>query len=131
MSAWISDPPLSARPARNSASHPHRGGAGAPWQRAAGADPVPGDLADLRQADSPAPNWLTELRGVDAVVHVAAHILLRRKSAHPLTNWLVSFTGRDRSYDITAAKSELGYSPDVTLEKGLAEMSSSRPAGTT
>ncbi|MET8007892.1 NAD-dependent epimerase/dehydratase family protein [Nonomuraea glycinis] len=49
--------------------------------------------------------------------------LLRRKSAPPLTNWLVSFTGRDRSYDITAARTELGYSPDVTLEKGLAEMS--------
>jgi nucleoside-diphosphate-sugar epimerase len=49
--------------------------------------------------------------------------LLRRKSAPPLTNWLVSFTGRDRSYDITAARTALGYSPDVTLEKGLAEMS--------
>jgi nucleoside-diphosphate-sugar epimerase len=51
--------------------------------------------------------------------------LLRQKSAPPLTNWLVSFTGRDRSYDITAARRELGYSPGVTLEKGLAEMSSS------
>ncbi|MEV7806941.1 NAD(P)-dependent oxidoreductase [Microbispora sp. NPDC088329] len=48
--------------------------------------------------------------------------LLRRNSAPPLTNWLVSFTGRDRSYDITTARKELGYSPDVTLEKGLAEM---------
>ncbi|WP_369227447.1 NAD-dependent epimerase/dehydratase family protein [Streptomyces sp. R39] len=51
--------------------------------------------------------------------------LLRLKSAPPLTNWLVSFTGRDRSYDITAARTELGYSPDVTLEKGLAEISPS------
>lgn len=51
--------------------------------------------------------------------------LLRRESAPPLTNWLVSFTGRDRSYDITAARKELGYSPEVTLEKGLAEMSQS------
>ena len=50
--------------------------------------------------------------------------LLRRKTAPPLTNWLVSWTGRDRSYDITAARAELGYSPDVTLEKGLAEMKS-------
>ncbi|WP_197038748.1 hypothetical protein [Herbidospora cretacea] len=49
--------------------------------------------------------------------------LLRRRSAPPLTNWLVSFTGHDRSYDITAARSELGYTPDMTLEKGLAEMS--------
>ncbi|WP_327047955.1 NAD(P)-dependent oxidoreductase [Microbispora sp. NBC_01189] len=50
--------------------------------------------------------------------------LLRRKTAPPLTNWLVGWTGRDRSYDITAARTELGYSPDVTLEKGLAEMKS-------
>ncbi|WP_408638195.1 NAD-dependent epimerase/dehydratase family protein [Nonomuraea corallina] len=49
--------------------------------------------------------------------------LLRRKTAPPLTNWLVGFAGRDRSYDITAARKELGYSPDVTLEKGLSEMS--------
>ncbi len=48
--------------------------------------------------------------------------LLRRTSPPPLTNWLVSFTGRDRAYDITAARSELGYSPIVTLEEGLAEM---------
>lgn len=48
--------------------------------------------------------------------------LLRRRTAPPLTNWLVSFTGRDRSYDITAARKELGYSPDMTLERGLAEM---------
>lgn len=60
---------------------------------------------------------------VAAVMERAAR-LLRRKSAPPLTNWLVSWTGRDRSYDITAARTELGYSPDAPLEKGLAEMSS-------
>ncbi len=49
--------------------------------------------------------------------------LLRRTSAPPLTNWLVSFTGRDRSYDITAARTELGYSPGVTLDEGIARMS--------
>jgi nucleoside-diphosphate-sugar epimerase len=48
--------------------------------------------------------------------------LLRRTSAPPLTNWLVSFAGRDRTYDITAARTELGYEPGTTLEKGLAEM---------
>jgi nucleoside-diphosphate-sugar epimerase len=48
--------------------------------------------------------------------------LLRRKTAPPLTNWLVGFTGRDRSYDITAARTELGYAPEVTLDRGLAEM---------
>ncbi|HWD00944.1 MAG TPA: NAD-dependent epimerase/dehydratase family protein, partial [Amycolatopsis sp.] len=60
---------------------------------------------------------------VAAVMERAAR-LLRRKSTPPLTNWLVSWTGRDRSYDITAARTELGYSPDVPLEKGLAELSS-------
>ena len=39
-----------------------------------------------------------------------------------LTNWITTFMGRDRSYDIASAKSELGYSPSVTLAKGLAEM---------
>ncbi len=48
--------------------------------------------------------------------------LLRRPTAPPLTNWLVSFTGRDRSYDITAARDELGYVPEVTFERGLARM---------
>lgn len=48
--------------------------------------------------------------------------LLRRPAAPPLTNWLVSFTGRDRSYDITAARSDLGYVPEVTFEEGLAQM---------
>lgn len=51
--------------------------------------------------------------------------LFRRPTPPPLTNWLVSWTGRDRSYDITAARTELGYSPVVTLEEGLAQM---RPA---
>jgi nucleoside-diphosphate-sugar epimerase len=48
--------------------------------------------------------------------------LLRRPTPPPLTNWLVSFTGRDRSYDITAARTELGYVPEVTFEQGLAQM---------
>lgn len=33
--------------------------------------------------------------------------------------------GRDRSYDITAARSELGYIPSVNLADGLAEMADS------
>lgn len=48
--------------------------------------------------------------------------LLRRPTPPPLTNWLVSFTGRDRAYDITAARTELGYVPEVTFEQGLAQM---------
>lgn len=48
--------------------------------------------------------------------------LLRRPTAPPLTTWLVSFTGRDRSYDLTAAQRDLGYVPEVTFERGLAQM---------
>jgi nucleoside-diphosphate-sugar epimerase len=91
---------------------------------------------------TPIRNFLTPLlatRGVDlsksrsVPMTIAAPVaavmdrtarLLRRKTAPPLTNWLVSWTGRDRSYDITAARTSLGYSPDMTLEKGLAEMKS-------
>lgn len=50
--------------------------------------------------------------------------LLRRRTPPPLTNWLVAITGRDRSYDITSARRELGYTPLVTLQQGLAEMTS-------
>lgn len=58
-----------------------------------------------------------------AVLDRAARVL-RRRTAPPLTNWLVSFTGRDRAYDITAARRELGYVPGVTFEQGLAGMAS-------
>jgi nucleoside-diphosphate-sugar epimerase len=48
--------------------------------------------------------------------------LLRRPKPPMLTNWLVTFLGRDRSYDITAARTELGYVPQVPLAKGMADM---------
>jgi nucleoside-diphosphate-sugar epimerase len=48
--------------------------------------------------------------------------LLRRPKAPPLTNWLVAFLGHDRSYDITAARRELGYTPSVDLTQSFAEM---------
>ncbi|MEW5809163.1 MAG: NAD(P)-dependent oxidoreductase [Actinomycetota bacterium] len=48
--------------------------------------------------------------------------LLRRPSAPMLTNWLVTFLGHDRSYDISAARRDLGYRPQVELAQGLAEM---------
>jgi nucleoside-diphosphate-sugar epimerase len=48
--------------------------------------------------------------------------LLRRKTPPPLTSWLVSWTGRDRAYDISAARADLGYEPVVTLDEGLAQM---------
>ncbi|MEN1974067.1 NAD-dependent epimerase/dehydratase family protein [Cellulomonas sp. P4] len=58
-----------------------------------------------------------------AVLDRAARVL-RRRTAPPLTNWLVSFTGRDRAYDITAARRELGYVPGVTFGQGLGGMAS-------
>lgn len=48
--------------------------------------------------------------------------LLRRSEPPMLTNWLVTFLGRDRSYDISAARRDLGYTPEVDLEQALAEM---------
>lgn len=51
--------------------------------------------------------------------------LLRRPEPPMLTNWITTFMGRDRSYDISAARSELGYTPSVNLADGLAEMADS------
>lgn len=50
--------------------------------------------------------------------------LLRRSQPPALTNWITAFMGRDRSYDISAARRELGYQPRVSLTDGLAAMSS-------
>jgi nucleoside-diphosphate-sugar epimerase len=52
----------------------------------------------------------------------ASYRMLRRPKPPMLTNWLVTFLGRDRSYDITAARTELGYTPQISLAQGLAEM---------
>lgn len=51
--------------------------------------------------------------------------LLRRPEPPMLTSWITTFMGRDRSYDITAARNELGYTPSVSLVDGLAEMAHS------
>ncbi|HEY9263103.1 MAG TPA: NAD-dependent epimerase/dehydratase family protein [Mycobacterium sp.] len=51
--------------------------------------------------------------------------LFRRPEPPMLTNWITTFMGRDRSYDNTAARNELGYSPSVNLADGLAEMANS------
>jgi nucleoside-diphosphate-sugar epimerase len=48
--------------------------------------------------------------------------LLRRRTAPPLTNWLIASMGRDRTYDISAARTDLGYRPRVSLDAGLLEM---------
>ena len=41
--------------------------------------------------------------------------LPRRPQPPALTNWITAFMGRDRSHDITAARSELRYIPLVRL----------------
>jgi nucleoside-diphosphate-sugar epimerase len=43
-------------------------------------------------------------------------------TAPPLTPWVVTFLGRDRSYDISQARAALGYAPVVSLEDGLRDM---------
>jgi nucleoside-diphosphate-sugar epimerase len=48
--------------------------------------------------------------------------MLRRPKPPMLTNWLVTFLGRDRSYDINASRTELGYMPQIPLAQGLAAM---------
>lgn len=56
-----------------------------------------------------------------ALMDVGAR-LLRRSTPPPLTNGLVAFLGRDRVYDISAARNVLGYRPRVSLDAGLLEM---------
>jgi len=57
--------------------------------------------------------------------------LLRRSTPPPVTNWLVAFLGRDRIYDITAARNVLGYRPRIGLDAGLLEMATlARPLRT-
>jgi nucleoside-diphosphate-sugar epimerase len=57
-----------------------------------------------------------------ATLMEGAFKLARRPTAPPLTRWIVCVMARDRSYDITAAKRDLGYAPSVSFEAGLAAM---------
>lgn len=52
-----------------------------------------------------------------------------RRKAPPLDRWIVSWMGRDRSYDITRARRELGYEPVVSFEEGLRRMRRPEPTG--
>jgi nucleoside-diphosphate-sugar epimerase len=58
---------------------------------------------------------------IAAVMDGAAR-LLRRRTAPPLNNWLITCMGRDRAYDISAARADLGYRPRISLDAGLLEM---------
>ncbi|CDO07411.1 NAD(P)-dependent oxidoreductase [Mycolicibacterium cosmeticum] len=55
--------------------------------------------------------------------------LLRRPTAPALNNWLITIMGRDRSYDISAARADLGYRPRVGFDAGMQEMARSAAAG--
>jgi nucleoside-diphosphate-sugar epimerase len=57
-----------------------------------------------------------------AAVMDAAARLLRRRTAPPLNNWLITCMGRGRAYDISAARADLGYRPRISLDAGLLEM---------
>ncbi|MFI7060401.1 NAD-dependent epimerase/dehydratase family protein [Kribbella sp. NPDC050124] len=48
--------------------------------------------------------------------------LLRRRTPPPLYDWLVAVMGRDRSYDISNARTDLDYQPCVTFAAGLEEL---------
>lgn len=58
---------------------------------------------------------------IAALMDIGAR-LFRRSTPPPLTNWLVAFLGRDRIYDISAARNALGYRPRTSLDTGLQEM---------
>ncbi|MBB6472040.1 nucleoside-diphosphate-sugar epimerase [Sphaerisporangium rubeum] len=47
----------------------------------------------------------------------------RSTTPPPLTNWIITFMGRDRTYDITRARTHLGYAPVTTVDEGLRQMS--------
>lgn len=64
-------------------------------------------------------------------VHKARYIALileqlwrvfRLPGEPPLTRYVVSILGYDNTYDIGAAKRELGYSPHITIAQGLEEL---------
>jgi len=63
-----------------------------------------------------------------ATVMEFAYKAAGRPTAPPLTRWVVTFMGRDRSYDIAAARQQLGYEPIVSFEEGLRAFSTDGPA---
>ena len=48
--------------------------------------------------------------------------LPRRTTTPPLTKWWAAALGRDRVYDISAARTVLGYRPRIAFGDGLLEM---------
>ncbi|GAS94590.1 NAD-dependent epimerase/dehydratase [Mycolicibacterium canariasense] len=65
---------------------------------------------------------------IAAVLDAGAR-LLRRPTAPALNNWLITIMGRDRSYDISAARTDLGYRPRVGFDAGMLQMARSVSTG--
>jgi nucleoside-diphosphate-sugar epimerase len=49
----------------------------------------------------------------------------RSTTPPPITHWIVAFMGRDRVYDITRARTRLGYQPTISVDEGLRRMARS------
>jgi nucleoside-diphosphate-sugar epimerase len=81
-----------------------------------------GALIETQGLTPPARSVPRPLATMIAAVMEAVYKLLRRPTPPPLTHWLVSVMGRDRSYDISAARRDLHYTPVVSLAAGTAEM---------
>jgi nucleoside-diphosphate-sugar epimerase len=81
-----------------------------------------GALMETRGVTPPERSVPRPAAAVVATLMEAAFRLARRDVAPPLTRWVVAWLGRDRSYDITRARTELGYEPVVAVEDGVARM---------
>lgn len=65
------------------------------------------------------------LRAIASAIATVMEIVAKaRRSATPppLTQWIVTFMGRDRVYDITRARTHLQYQPTITVDEGLRRM---------
>ena len=49
----------------------------------------------------------------------------RSTTPPPITHWIVTFMGRDRVYDITRARTSLGYQPTISVDEGLRRLTRS------
>jgi len=49
----------------------------------------------------------------------------------PITPWVIAFLGRDRVYDITRARTHLGYQPIITVEQGIQQLAKTKSSKTT
>jgi nucleoside-diphosphate-sugar epimerase len=84
-------------------------------------------LVATRGATPPSRSVPRPVATAAATIMDLAYKTARRPVAPPLTRWLVAFMGRDRSYDISAARHDLGYQPIITYQHGLEALHSRDP----